>query len=551
MLCVLRAVSWLYFTRISMGARAKGPGEEPKAGCPGAKTNAGGLGKQLTILRMSGAHKQARRPTGPVSRASTAESVAGLVVVFVAMTEPLDPTAALQEALQKQMRRVRELQGELEQQRRLLAMEARLSQVKKLESLGVLAGGIAHDYNNLLTSILGNTDLALAHLPPSSPARAHLKHIEYAAQRAADLTRQMLAYSGRGQFLIRPLCLGEIVRGKLSLIRAALSDRVALACEIAPELPAVEGDPDQLGQLLMNLVGNAIDAMTETAGTIRVRADACHCTQDDLASIYLDEQLPEGRYVCLEVTDTGVGMTAETQARMFEPFFSTKFTGRGLGLSAVLGILRGHRGAVRVHSESGKGTTMRLFFPARDRGQRLPAAEGTTTRTREGGVEAAPRATPAAPRSRPSVPTTAASPDGGSAGAGTSGAGVLVIDDEETVRNVARTILERVGFTVVTAASGADGIARFREAAGQFCVVLLDMKLPLVSSRQVFDALVRIRPDVRVVLSSGYLGDEAIAPFDDKGIAGYLQKPYRFEELIACVQQARGQDRQPRGSGSW
>jgi two-component system cell cycle sensor histidine kinase/response regulator CckA len=524
---------------------------------------------------MSGAHKQARRLTGPIRRTSTAESVAGLVAVLVAMTEPLDPTAALQEALRQQRQRVTELQRELDQQRRLLSLEARLSQLKKLESLGVLAGGIAHDFNNLLTSILGNTDLALAHLPPSSPARAHLKHIEYAAQRAADLTRQMLAYSGRGQFLIRPLCLGEIVHGKLALIRAALPDGVTLACEIDPDLPAVEGDSDQLGQVLMNLIGNAIDAMSDAGGTLRVRAAACHCTQDDLAGSYLDEELPEGRYVCLEVTDTGVGMTAETQARMFEPFFSTKFTGRGLGLSAVLGILRGHRGAVRVHSESGRGTTMRLFFPARDQRARRPAADALTATARDASSETAPRSTSVVADARPPVrtPTSpspasgpasvsalaaspAGAPDASSAAerdarTGRDSRGVLVIDDEETVRNVARTILERVGFTVVTAASGADGIARFREANGQFCVVLLDVKLPLVSSRQVYDALVRIQPDVRVVLSSGYLNDEAIAPFDNQGIAGYLQKPYRFEELIACVQQAAGTDRQPRGSGSW
>jgi signal transduction histidine kinase/ActR/RegA family two-component response regulator len=442
------------------------------------------------------------------------------------MSEPLDPTAALQEALQEQLQRVRELLDQLEEQRRLHATETRLSQVKKLESLGVLAGGIAHDFNNLLTSVLGNTDLALAHLPATSPARAHLKHIEHAAQRAADLTRQMLAYSGRGQFLIRPVCIGEIARGKLSLMRAALPDGITLTCEIADNLPTVDGDPDQLGQLLMNLAGNAIDATREPGGTIRVRADACHCTKDDLANTYLDEQLPEGRYVCLEVTDTGTGMSAETQARMFEPFFSTKFTGRGLGLSAVLGIVRGHRGAVRVHSEAGKGTMVRVFFPAREQVKAITGTDRKKINTQK------------------RVESAHASSEAGSNR-------VLVIDDEETVRSVAKTILERVGFSVVTAASGADGIAEFRNAEGKFSVVLLDMKLPLVSSHQVYEELVRIRPDVRVVLSSGYLNDETIEPFDDKGIAGYLQKPYRFEELIACVRQAAGQESKPRGTGSW
>ena len=457
------------------------------------------------------------------------------------MNEPVDPSVTLQEALQQQLRREQDLLDELEQQRRLLDAETRSSHARKLESLGVLAGGIAHDFNNLLTSVLGNTDLALAHLPPSSPARAHLKHIEHAAQRAAELTRQMLAYSGRGQFLIRPVCLGEIVQGKLSAIRAALPDGVTLTHEVADNLPSVEGDADQLAQLLMNLVSNAIEAMRENGGTIRLRADACHCTKDDLACTYLDEQLPEGRYVCLEVTDTGIGMSAETQARMFEPFFSTKFTGRGLGLAAVLGILRGHRGAVRVHSESGKGTMMRLFFPAREQARPVVAADTKKKAAARERAESAHR--PAAPapamRSGASAPApTSASAPIEAPNPETDSGRVLVIDDEETVRGVAKTILERVGFTVMTAASGAEGIAKFREAAGDFRVVLLDMKLPLVSSQQVFDTLVRIRPDVRVVLSSGLLNEESMAPFDKRDIAGYLQKPYRFEELIACVRLA-------------
>src|SRR5262249_48938614 len=197
-----------------------------------------------------------------------------------------------------------------------------------------------------------------------------------------------------------------------------------------------------------------------------------------VACTYLDEQLPEGRYVCLEVTDTGVGMSAETQARIFEPFFSTKFTGRGLGLAAVLGILRGHRGAVRVHSESGKGTMMRLFFPAREQVHPVGASDTKKTPGRERLESAQPHPTHAArTRSSVSAPAPATASESAAEGA-TSEADrgrVLVIDDEETVRGVAKTILERVGFTVITAASGAEGIARFREAGGDFRVVLLDM----------------------------------------------------------------------------
>jgi len=196
-------------------------------------------------------------------------------------------------------------------------------------------------------------------------------------------------------------------------------------------------------------------------------------------------------------------MSPETKDRMFEPFFSTKFTGRGLGLAAALGILRGHRGAVRVTSEIGKGTTMRMFFPSRDQDQRH---------------ESLPEPSPA-PRQQ-----------------------VLVIDDEETVRSVAKTILERVGFGVVTAPTGAEGLARFREHGGDFCVVLLDMRLPLVDGQPVFDALLKARPDARIVLSSGFLQEEAMETCNDPRMAGYLQKPYRFEELVECVRNVVGRE---------
>jgi two-component system cell cycle sensor histidine kinase/response regulator CckA len=422
------------------------------------------------------------------------------------MNTPLDSTAALQDALDAQTARVQELTRELEQHRALLAaeqerrkLELRVAQLKKLDSLGVLAGGIAHDFNNLLTSILGNTDLALAHLPPGSPVRAHLRHIEYAAQRAADLAWQMLAYSGRGQFLIRPVSVGKILRAKLPTIRATLPERIRLDCELADPLPAIDGDDDLLGQLLVHVIGNAIDAVASLGrdGVIQIRTDACYCTRADLASTYVDDQLPEGHYVCVDIADTGCGMSAETQERMFEPFFSTKFTGRGLGLAAALGILRGHRGAVRVISEIGKGTTMRMFFPA------------STSRQ------------------------------------------VLVIDDEETVRSVAKTILERVGYKVITAPSAAEGLQQFRDAGGDFCVVLLDMRLPMVDGRPVFDGLLAVRPDARIVLSSGFLKEEALATFSDSRVAGYLQKPYRFDDLVDCVRNVVGPEpEKQRSAGS-
>jgi signal transduction histidine kinase len=426
-------------------------------------------------------------------------------------------------ALDDLQRRVRQLEEEAQRSRLLLARE----QARRIEALGALAGGVAHDFNNLLTSVLGNTDLALAHLPPSSPVRAHLKHIEYAARRAADLTRQMLACSGRGQFLVRPLALNDLLRGKTPWMRAACPPHVKFEQAMAEELPAIDGDNEQLGQVLMHLVSNACEAIGPHPGTVRLATGVSDCTREDLASTYLDEQLPAGRYVFLDVSDTGTGMTEAVVSRMFEPFFTTRFTGRGLGLAATLGILRGHHGAVRVKTEIERGTTMRLLFPARV--EHDAAGSGSSAGAR-----------PAPPRPPAEEATSAsAAPPAPSAPLAIP-RGVLVIDDEETVRGVAKMILERAGFRVVTAATGAEGIARFREASSDLGIVLLDLKLRTMSSRTVLEELGRIQPAVRIVLSSGYPEEEALSAFEPQQFAGFLAKPYRFDELIECVQRVAG-----------
>jgi signal transduction histidine kinase/CheY-like chemotaxis protein len=434
-------------------------------------------------------------------------------------------------ALDPLERRVRELEEEAGRHRLLLARE----QARRLEALGALAGGVAHDFNNLLTSVLGNTDLALAHLPPSSPVRAHLKHIEHAARRAADLTRQMLACSGRGQFLVRPLALNDLLRGKTPWLRAACPPHVRLEQVMADDLPPIDGDSEQLAQVLMHVVSNACEAIGPHPGTVRMVTGVSDCMREDLASTYLDEQLPEGRYVFLDVSDTGAGMTEDIVSRMFEPFFTTRFTGRGLGLAATLGILRGHRGAVRVRTELDRGTTMRLLFPVRAEHEAIGA--GGEAGGAGGGAGGSVR--PAPPQSPADEATSGASPSAAPA----IPRGVLVIDDEETVRGVARMILERAGFRVVTAATGAEGIARFRESSSDLGIVLLDLKLRTMSSRAVSEELGRIQPGVRIVLSSGYPEEEALSAFEPRLFAGFLAKPYRFDELIECVQRVVAEGR--------
>jgi signal transduction histidine kinase/CheY-like chemotaxis protein len=380
--------------------------------------------------------------------------------------------------------------------------EAQLQHTQRLESLGVLAGGIAHDFNNLLTGVLGSAELALIHLPHDAPARADVDQIVTAAHRAADLTGQMLAYSGRGTFRVQPILLSALIREMAPLLRASLSKTCALDFHLGESFPAIEADATQLRQVLMNLIMNAGEAIGEAAGAITVRVAVRECDRAYLAGGALDEEIPEGPYVSLEVTDTGCGMSGETQARMFEPFFTTKFTGRGLGLAAVLGIVRGHRGTIRVTSKPGRGTRIEVLFPP-------------TTRA----VIAPPSPAPVPPTWR---------------GEGT----ILVVDDEAHIRAGAAQALEHTGFTALTAADGWEAVAVFREHAATIGAVLLDLTMPNMDGATTARELRQIRPDVRIVLTSGYTAEEATRQFTDRDLVGFLQKPYALKDLIAAVRGA-------------
>ena len=380
--------------------------------------------------------------------------------------------------------------------------EARLQHTQRLESLGVLAGGIAHDFNNLLTGVLGSAELALLRLPPDAPARPDVEQIVTTAHRAADLTGQMLAYSGRGTFRIQPILLSALIREMGPLLRASVPKTCALDFHLGGSLPAIEADATQLRQVVMNLIINAGEAIGDAAGIITVRVVVRECDRAYLAGGVLDQELLEGPYVASEVTDTGCGMSAETQDRMFEPFFTTKFTGRGLGLAAVLGIMRGHHGTILVTSEPGRGTRIEALFPP-------------TTRP----VIAPQVSAPVPPAWR---------------GAGT----ILVVDDEAHVRGVAALALEKTGFTVLTAADGQEAVAVFREHAETIRAVLLDLTMPHLDGAATMIQLRQIRPDVRVVLSSGYTAEEATRHFSDRDLVGFLQKPYTLRDLIAAVRGA-------------
>ncbi len=378
-------------------------------------------------------------------------------------------------------------------------LDQQMQQAQKLESLGVLAGGIAHDFNNLLVAILGNAGLALMELNPESPARQTVQDIELAAQRAAELTRQMLAYSGKGKFVIEPLNLSRVVEEMAHLLEVSVSKWATLRFRFPDTLPTVEGDATQIRQVIMNLILNASDALGEKPGLISVSTGVMHADAEYLSGPYIEAGLPEGEYVYLEVADTGAGMDEGTRARIFDPFFSTKFAGRGLGLAAVLGIVRGHRGAIKLYSEVGKGSTFKVLFPSRE------PPDNTNTQA-------------------------AALPDITSS----AGRTVLIVDDDPTVRLVTQRILEHAGFTTLLADDGRKGIDLYRANPG-IALVLLDMTMPEMDGEEAFRELRRINGAVQVLLTSGYSEQEATESFAGKGLAGFLQKPYRPQDLLSAI----------------
>ena len=389
-----------------------------------------------------------------------------------------------------------------------LEAERNMLHAQKLESLGVLAGGIAHDFNNLLVAILGYADLALLKISTLSPAYQNIQEIIKASHRAADLCRQMLAYSGRGKFVIEHLELGELIYEMTHMLKPCISKKVVLTFNLAGDLPPIEGDPAQIRQVLMNLVLNASEAIGDKSGTVTISTGAKYCDAEYLREISMDSSLSEGLYVTLEVSDTGCGMDWETQARIFEPFFTTKFTGRGLGMSAVLGILRGHKGALKVYSEPGKGTTFRLLFPATLQEREAFSVERAGSRRQYRGT-----------------------------------CTVLLVDDEETVREVGQLMLESMGFSVIVAENGKKAVEIYSSRKDEIALVLMDLTMPRMNGEEAFQELRWINPGVRVILSSGYSEQEIAARFAGKGLAGFFQKPFSIKELARKIHEVLGDDR--------
>lgn len=385
---------------------------------------------------------------------------------------------------------------------RVQAEEA-LRQSQKLESLGVLTGGIAHDFNNLLTTILGNAEMLAPYLTAAkSSGKHHLDKIERTTRRLADLTRQMLAYSGRGKFTVDRLDLNALIVEMTDLLKVSTPKNVRVAYHLSPSLPLLEGDPVQVRQVVLNLLTNAAEAIgDQRPGSVIIRTDSCALDADGIEALYSGQSLEPDEYVRLEVSDNGSGMSAETISKIFDPFFTTKFAGRGLGLAALRGIVRGHRGGIRIFSQEGEGTVFTLIFPARGRAEEKqdhPASE-----------------------------------EPGSAGMDRTK--VLLVDDEEGLRSLMASALEEAGCTVFQASDGEEGMNQFRRHGHELDVVVLDLTMPRMGGDEVFRRIRASRPGMRIILCSGYTKEDISRQFNGRGLSGFIEKPFTPSELIEKI----------------
>jgi len=383
-----------------------------------------------------------------------------------------------------------------------LEFQAKVLEAQRRESLGILAGGIAHEFGNLMTIILAN--LELARFPASDPARDRVRQVVAAANMAADLCHKLQAYSGRARLVIASIDLSTLVEELLRLMRAALPEHVTVEQDLPPNMPGIEGDAEQMRLMVVSLITNAVEAIGDRPGTIMVRAQLGRFTLADFQDASRQWQIPDGDYVCLEISDSGSGMGEETQRRMLEPFFTTKLTGRGLGLPAVHGIVRAHRGAFVVTSEIGRGTTVRVFFP-------IAASPSAIPLTREEGSGGEPA------RDGHSRPT------------------ILVVDDEPMVREVAALALEGEGFAVVSACDGREAL-HLIDSRDDIAAVILDLHLPDVGAEEMMSRIRRRRPSLPLILSSGHQ-DSIVTSGLREGMATFLPKPWELSLLLEIVSQ--------------
>lgn len=382
-------------------------------------------------------------------------------------------------------------------------LETQIQHSQKLESLGILAGGIAHDFNNLLMGIVGNADLLLMDLEEHSPHRKKAKHIKAASRRLAELTNQLLAYSGRGAFLIDRVNLSQITDEMVNLLNTIISKKAVLHFNFPRELPTIKADVTQIRQIVMNLITNASDALGKESGEIFLNTGTVEIDNDFDKKLKLIEKVKPGNYVFLEVRDTGCGMEQETLSKIFDPFFTTKFIGHGLGLAAVLGIVRSHKGSLSVDSVKDKGTSIKIFFPTAD-------DENTAN-----------------PGSAVPILHTSLSKR--------KTKHILIVDDEITMRSVTKTMLEKFDYGASLATNGNEALIQLRDNIDSFAAVLLDINMPEKDGRETLIEIRKLSKSIPVILTSGYTALDATKDFPAGSFSAFIQKPFGPKELIETI----------------
>ncbi len=381
-------------------------------------------------------------------------------------------------------------------------LELKMQQAQKLESLGVLAGGIAHDFNNLLTGILGNSEILLYELPQDTEIQQRIIEIKRATKLASQLTNQMLAYSGKGTFIIEQINLNDLIIDMHTLLEASISKKVDLSYSFLPELPGIKGDATQIRQVLLNMILNGSDAI-ENNGTIMVKTSVSSLTLPEIETLAISNNVIPGNYAVLEITDSGCGIESGKLEQIFEPFFTTKFTGRGLGLSAVSGIIRSHNAGLSVKSIIGEGTCFKIFFPV----------------SLEGGIQ-----------DKQAIKKRQA--------AGVKSLTVLIADDEKYIRDLTTKMLHISGYKVHIARNGKEAIEVFMKNKNEISCIMLDLTMPELDGSEALSEIRKIDPDIPIIITSGYCEFDIVSRFADEKIAGFLQKPYNLEDIVSAIENA-------------
>lgn len=391
---------------------------------------------------------------------------------------------------------IRDISERKDEEEKRLRMEQQLLHTQKLESLGILAGGIAHDFNNILTAILGHSELAILKLDKKENALIHLNEIKNASQRASELSQQMLAYSGKGRFIVEPVNINKVINEMLGLLKVSISKKVHLELRLEEDIPLFEGGVSQIRQVIMNLITNASEAIGDKEGTISIHTGIEEIKENHNNMLFLDQEVPKGNCVFFEIRDTGCGMSKEVLAKIFDPFFTTKFTGRGLGMSAILGIIKGHKGLIHVYSEVNIGTRFRIFFPALEQ----------------------------------HTETVLITPDFDINSLHLQGK-ALIVDDEPAILFIAKEYMTFTGLEILTAPDGVEAVEVFKHNQKDIKLVILDLTMPNMSGEESFNIIRSLNSHVPILLMSGFSEYELSHRYSDKGFAGFIQKPFSFTDF--------------------